>query len=314
VLLNTTRWIYPEVTAVYVRGTTWSGGLLNSLAAVGKGDARYGYRIPTWLNQLRTLPWSNLNQISITFNEDVSVTEASLMLAGVNAGDLNIAQFSYDPETHTATWTLAKALGTDAVQVSLAAGGADAVRDDSGNALDGEWSDGASAVSGDGVAGGDFTFGIRVLPGDTNGDNVVNFADFVALSNHYGMPNAGTRGGDLDGDGMTSFSDFVVVSNHYGSAATEFPPAIKSIVAPAPFVAAIVTPASSMVSVSSTAVATVADPHRATLVQNVPPVKPAGAAAVAAVRRARIAAVWKAVRLQAQRRLAWFVFVATIRH
>ena len=70
------------------------------------------------------------------------------MLAGVNAGDLNLTQFSYDPETHTATWTLAKPLGTDAVQVSLAASGADAVEDSSGNALDGEWSDGASAISG----------------------------------------------------------------------------------------------------------------------------------------------------------------------
>jgi hypothetical protein len=313
--LNTTWWTAPEVAGVYVRGSTWTSGTLNQLGIMGKGDPVLGYEIPYGSRQLTTLPWGNVDQVSIRFNKDVTISQAALSLVGVNGGNLAVTAFEYDPLTHAATWTLAKALGTDAVQVSLAAGGADAVRDDSGNALDGEWSDGASAVSGDGVAGGDFTFGIRVLPGDTNGDNVVNFADFVALSNHYGMPNAGTRGGDLDGDGMTSFSDFVVVSNHYGSVATEFPPAIKSIVAPAPFVAAIVTPASSMVSVSSTAVATVADPHRATLVQNVPPVKPAGAAAVAAVRRAaRIAAVWKAVRLQAQRRLAWFVFVANIRH
>jgi hypothetical protein len=54
------------------------------------------------------------------------------------------------------------------------------------------------------------------LLGDANVDGVVNFADFVLLSNHYGQANQGWVGADFNGDGVVNFADFVQLSNHYG--------------------------------------------------------------------------------------------------
>jgi autotransporter-associated beta strand protein len=56
----------------------------------------------------------------------------------------------------------------------------------------------------------------RGFLGDANDDGTVNFSDFVALSNHYGISNQGWSGGDFDANGITNFADFVVLSNHYG--------------------------------------------------------------------------------------------------
>jgi autotransporter-associated beta strand protein len=57
----------------------------------------------------------------------------------------------------------------------------------------------------------------RGFDGDANDDGVVNFADFVRLSNNYGVADAGWFGGDFNGDGTTNFADFVRLSNNYGN-------------------------------------------------------------------------------------------------
>lgn len=67
------------------------------------------------------------------------------------------------------------------------------------------------------------------IPGDANGDGVADFADFVILSNHYGLktPN-GAQDGDFNGDGVVNFADFVILSNNYntraGALPADFPP------------------------------------------------------------------------------------------
>jgi autotransporter-associated beta strand protein len=57
----------------------------------------------------------------------------------------------------------------------------------------------------------------RGFDGDANDDGVVNFADFVRLSNNYGVADTGWYGGDFNGDGTTNFADFVRLSNNYGN-------------------------------------------------------------------------------------------------
>jgi hypothetical protein len=52
------------------------------------------------------------------------------------------------------------------------------------------------------------------VPGDTNADGDVDFADFVTLSAHFGQ--AGTRrGGDFDGNGLVDFADFVLLAENF---------------------------------------------------------------------------------------------------
>ncbi|HZL35042.1 MAG TPA: dockerin type I domain-containing protein [Tepidisphaeraceae bacterium] len=56
--------------------------------------------------------------------------------------------------------------------------------------------------------------------GDANLDGQVNFADFVALSNHFGATVAsGWDAGDFNYDGTVSFADFVLLSNNFGATA-----------------------------------------------------------------------------------------------
>jgi len=59
----------------------------------------------------------------------------------------------------------------------------------------------------------------RAVIGDGNLDNVVNFADFVILSNNYGATNPRWSQGDYNGDGVVNFADFVQLSNNYGQTA-----------------------------------------------------------------------------------------------
>lgn len=68
---------------------------------------------------------------------------------------------------------------------------------------------------------GDDVFYFGSLPGDSNGDGAVNFADLVAVAQNYGMTtSAGAAGGDFDGDGNVGFADLVTVAQGYGSGLT----------------------------------------------------------------------------------------------
>ena len=97
------------------------------------------------------------------------------------------------------------------LNIVLHSTGASAVKDVSGNALDGEWTNGASVYpSGNGIAGGDFDFAFNVLPGDANGDGIVNGQD-LALSSS-GWLNAGPTG-DINADGIINGQDIAVISS-----------------------------------------------------------------------------------------------------
>ena len=56
----------------------------------------------------------------------------------------------------------------------------------------------------------------RGLLGDANDDGLVNFSDFVLLSNHFGMTGTGWTGADFNNDGITNFADFTILSNNFG--------------------------------------------------------------------------------------------------
>jgi uncharacterized protein (TIGR03790 family) len=206
-----------NVTGVYLRGASWTPSFLDYLATSGQGDALFGYEIPVGSSaQLNSLPWNNLNQLSIRFSANVTASQAALALTGNNLPAYPTSGFSYDATAHVATWTFASPLTPDHFSLTLSSA---LVTDPSANPLDGEWTDSVSTTSGNGAPGGDFTFTFNLLPADANHDNIVNFADFVILSNNYGAPNRGPAGADFNGDGQTSFADFVILSNNYGASA-----------------------------------------------------------------------------------------------
>ena len=76
-----------------------------------------------------------------------------------------------------------------------------------------------------GLLGGDVgpPFGVSLgpvglpvpLPGDANGDGVVDFVDFLAMAQHYGK-SGGLAEGDFNGDGQVGFDDLLILSQNFG--------------------------------------------------------------------------------------------------
>ena len=56
--------------------------------------------------QLKDLPWSNVNQIQIVFNENVNIQANSLVVTSSSLVPYTFANFTYSSATHTAIWTL----------------------------------------------------------------------------------------------------------------------------------------------------------------------------------------------------------------
>ncbi len=185
---------YPSVVQVLVNGTSWPQAF--QMSASGPEPVP-GVRIPTGNgDQLRALPWLNINQISLVFSEDVIVAADDLALTGINvaAHPLALNGFSYDSIHFTATWTFVGDLGTDRYTLQLLSDAATGVRDHDGNALDGEWDNPAtindtqsSQTSGDGSPGGDLVFNFNVLIGDVDGDGQVSNNDVDLTRSRIGV-------------------------------------------------------------------------------------------------------------------------------
>ena len=212
----TTVAVPPTVEYVLVRGSAWTETLLDDLDAQGLGHpsiARLGYRVPAGAGQFDTLPWGNLDTITMVFSEDVVVTQADLTLLGVNVAEYPVAGFAYDSGTSTATWTLASPIHIDRLLVQLDA----AVQDRAGNALDGEWQNGTSEFpTGDGAAGGEFRFALNVLPADANRDGLVTDLDVSLLATHWQqVSGAMPADGDFTGDGKVDDLDVSILAGNW---------------------------------------------------------------------------------------------------
>jgi hypothetical protein len=198
------------VSQVYVAGTAWTAAFMAALKESGLGA--YGYAIQAGPDQLDAVPWSNVDQVKVQFDQDVTVAKGDLQLYGVNTAKYSISGFSYDPSTYVATWTLAAAIGDDKVLIDLA----DTVSNVNG-ALDGEFVNGAHEFpSGDGVGGGRFRFQFNVLPGDANRDGSVFGNDLVLVRNaQFTTPDLAAYSvfDDIDGSGTIFGNDVVLTRN-----------------------------------------------------------------------------------------------------
>ena len=219
--------IAPTVTAVYVRGSGWASGYLSLLAAnLAGSSSTYGYAIPvgSGATQLQTLPWRNLNQLSLRFSEDVSVAQAEFAIVG-SVGSYSVSGFSYNEADHVATWSLSVAMGPDRLYVALPGSGSAPVSDLAGNVLDGEWTNPSSYSqagstdtfpSGNGSAGGDFAFRFDVLPGDSTGGSLgkVNVADVAQSKSRSTLAvMVSSYRSDFDGNNLINVADVAYVKS-----------------------------------------------------------------------------------------------------
>ena len=213
----------PHVTNVYVSGSAWTNNFKQYLEAQGLGSAQHGYAIPAD-SQLIVLPWTNLDRVSITFDQNVTVEQADLAVRGVTVPNYTITAFDYQPSTRTATWTLSQPIRNDKVLLDLDAD-AGGVSSPQGGTLDGEWNNaGDTFPSGNGTAGGDFRFRINVLPGDTSRNGTVVAEDFSDVKNRFFRTTAqpGPAGPsqynvfrDVDGSNAILANDFSLVKARF---------------------------------------------------------------------------------------------------
>lgn len=200
----------PTVIDFEVDSTEWTAAFSTYLANNALGDG--GYQVPTGSSaQLKSLPWYNLDVLRVTFSEDVNVRQHHLSLTGAGVANTSIAHFEYDPQTFTATWILSAALSKNSYLLKIEGDGMSPVRDLQGNALDGAWTTSTSTYpSGTGVAGSDFAFVFRVLPGDANQNNSVDYYDYYASTSKQGKTTQSIGYSafvDVDGSGSQTTSD-----------------------------------------------------------------------------------------------------------
>ena len=204
----------PNLTA----GTTANAVAFRNLAGI---DSNFGYAVPAGAGQTRSVPWAGgVNRVALRFDRDVAgaLDQGDLVVRGVNVATYGITGFTYDAATRTGVWTLAQTVANDKLRLFL---------DDARVAgLDGEWADGADAYpSGDGAAGGDFTFRLNVLAGDVTGEGAVNALDMALLKQKLGSTatNPGTGGAaysvfaDVAGDGALNALDLAAVKQRLGN-------------------------------------------------------------------------------------------------
>ena len=221
----------PTVTGVFVNGTSWTPAFRQHLAAAGEGSDRFGFLVRGGAAQLDDLPWKNVDQISVRFNRDVTVLQRDLGVRGAVGGEYSSALIGYDRDHFTYSWTFPRPFPADRLVLRLDASSQDGVRDArTGARLDGEWAGGADTYpSGNGSAGGDFAFGLDVLPADATRDGEVNAIDLIAVRarQRTGVPRPGAaRNGysifsDTNGNGWIDVADYLHVRSRQG---TNLPP------------------------------------------------------------------------------------------
>jgi len=210
----------PTVTDVSVASTNWSSSFYDYLETASLGSE--GYSIPVGSSaQTQSLPWENIDQIKVSFSEDVNVDEADLSLSGVNNISYQFDSFFYDAFNYVATWTLENPLVADRLMLDLDADGLDPVTDLSGNILDGEWVDNVTnGPSGNGSAGGDFEFSFNVVPGDVDQNQYVTYYDYIFTRAREGQDTSGPNYSafyDIDGSGLIDATDWMNVLGHLAS-------------------------------------------------------------------------------------------------
>jgi len=199
----------PAVLAVEVGSTSWSGSFTNYLDAHGLGHV--GYRVPDGSTQLKDLPWSDINQVTVRFSKDVKLQSSDLHVAGVNVNEYPVHDVTYDPSSFTATWTLSQPVNNDKLLIHVRS----RVTDTDGNVLDGEWADGADRYpSGNGTADGVLQFRVNVLPGDTDqSGGAVNAADVAQVRTRAreALDRSYTPFRDVDGSCSVDAGDVAIV-------------------------------------------------------------------------------------------------------
>jgi hypothetical protein len=179
----------PVVVDVNVNSTEWSAEYIDELEFRGLGTGGYS------VSDGATLPWTNIDQIRIRFDEDVQVDESDLALFGVNEQSYGFSDFNYDFANLTAVWTIDGSIGNDRLSMLL------------------ELSRGTES-SGYGLTGGTFEHNFNVLPGNVSRSGIHSRADYVLVAQADGASANDSNYDplrDIDGSGSVDANDIAIL-------------------------------------------------------------------------------------------------------
>jgi hypothetical protein len=181
----------PRAMDAQLGSTKWSSQLTDRLGAAGAS-------FPLDQSATPIVPWTDIDQVSVVFNEDVLVGVEDLQISGLNAAEHLVRSFRYDPARLTATWTLRQPIAAEEITVAV-----------SPNVID---------LEGQPLVGATTTrFGI--LPGDVTSDAAVDRDDLTAVlrGEFHRIGDAGYSAiYDVDGSGTITVRDAVQVRNRIG--------------------------------------------------------------------------------------------------
>ncbi|KPK78958.1 MAG: hypothetical protein AMJ81_14170 [Phycisphaerae bacterium SM23_33] len=154
----------------------------------------------------RVLP-AGTPELTLNFTEPVQgVAESDISLQESALGPIVPDDVVLAPDGMSAALTFAAGLLAAAAPDTYTLRVLDSVMDMAGNPLDGD---------GDGTPGGDYQVSFSVfIPGDANGNGVVDGLDYNAWSLHYQQA-GGWAEGDFNGDGTADGLDYNIWSIHY---------------------------------------------------------------------------------------------------
>src|SRR4030095_2883009 len=110
----------PKVTDVAVMGTSWAPAFTAYLDGKSLGFNATGFAIPGNAPQLVPLPWTNVDQITIRFDQPaMRVDKEDLVVRGRNVPQYEIAGFARPSGGQWATWTLRQPVGADRITLQL---------------------------------------------------------------------------------------------------------------------------------------------------------------------------------------------------
>ena len=226
-----------QVAGAYVRGmgagsNNWSDTYLDLSVFTTVAGSRLGWQLPDGASQTAatsTAPWSNVNRLSIRFNQPVALPPVSALglVVGSAGGDVTITPTGVVllDGGRIVQWSFANlASGRYLATLDSAA-----IVNADGSPLDGEWTTSSStfaAGSGNGVAGGAFAFQFTVLVGDASPSiaGTVATADQTYVRQRIGnTPTATTFRADINGSNLINTTDVNLLKNKLGSTLAQFP-------------------------------------------------------------------------------------------
>ncbi|MEX2186176.1 MAG: dockerin type I domain-containing protein [Pirellulales bacterium] len=200
----------PVMDAVRVRSSRWDDKF-ESRPAENAMMGEAGGEIDIDGDGTTTIPWGDIDQIVVAFDQDVSVDADSLVIVGMD-GRYAVAAFRYDAATFTATWTLAKSIDGDRIAMHFVDCNGQVI----GNGLDVPQSPESAAAFDSSTS----TY-FNVAAGDVNGDGTVDIRDVRQAAASGMFTTAGEDGyiaeHDFDGDGRITILDALGIRDSQGT-------------------------------------------------------------------------------------------------